>query len=567
MAKPTRIDRELIDHYIKRGLWSHKGIQDILADNAVRYPNHEALVDSENRLTWSALNKITSSVAVGLLNMGMKRDQAIVVQVPYPSVFLILLLACQKAGILCCLPPMTFRRNEMKHIIKTLEAVAVMTPFEYRNVHYYRTMKEISLELPGLRHFLISGHDIPDGAVSFERLIETPVNDEESYELLRNRTYNPFEVYLIVLSSGTTGMPKCIEQIGASSIVGGRGIVQRVKLTQKDVVGNIAPVSGGPGLQNWWAAFQAGAKTCTLNRFSPEEVLRLIEKERVTYLAAIPTQIIRIIKEADLRKFDLRSLRVIRTGAASFDMSLAKETEEKLNCKVVIAGGSQETYSFGQSAIDDPEEKRLGTLGKPFPGNEVKITGDDGVEVAQGEIGHLNVRGAATSSGYYKDLEATLKAWGTLGKEGWHSTGDLAKLDNEGYLHLTGRKKEIIIRGGQNIYPQEIEDYLLTHPKVTCAAVIKVPDPVMGEVACACVTTQGDEDFPFDEMISFLKEKGLAVYKLPEILEVMEKLPQLVNGQKVDKVALEKIILEKRPLRFERRNEEKMGSVRRKNDA
>jgi non-ribosomal peptide synthetase component E (peptide arylation enzyme) len=343
-------------------------------------------------------------------------------------------------------------------------------------------------------------------------------------------------------------MPKCIEQTGASSIAGGRGVVQRTKLTQRDIVGNIAPVSGGPGLQNWWAAFQIGAKVCTLTHFSPDGVLRLIEKEKITYLAAGPTQIIRIIKEADLGKFDLRSLRVIRTGASSFDVALAREAEEKFNCRVVIAGGSQETYSFGQSAIDDPQEKRLGTLGRPFPGNEIKITDDDGIEVAQGEIGHLHVRGAATSSGYYNDPEATLKAWGTLGMEGWYSTGDLAKLDKEGYLLLTGRKKEIIIRGGQNIYPQEIEDNLLTHPKITRAAVIKVPDPVMGERACACVTTQGDEDFRFDEMISFLKEKGLAVHKLPEMLEVIEDLPQLADGQKVDKSALEKIVLKKNQL-------------------
>jgi non-ribosomal peptide synthetase component E (peptide arylation enzyme) len=545
MAKPTRIDRELIDHYIKLGYWDHKGLQDILVGNAKQYPDHEALVDPEKRLTWSELNKITERVAAGLLSTGIKRDQSIVGQVPRPVISLILLLACQKAGILCCLPPMTFRKNEMMHIIKRLEAVAVVTPFEYRNVNYYGIMKEIPSELPGLKYFYLTGDYIPDGALSFQGLIENPIDDRIAQEVLRKKAYNPFEVFMVVLSSGTTGMPKLIEQTGASSIAGGRGIVQRAKLTQSEIVGDIAPVSGGPGLQNWWAAFQVGAKVCTLPRFSPEDALGLIEKEKITYLAAIPTQIIRMIKETDPGRFDLSSLRVIRTGASSFDEALAMETEEKFNCRVLIAGGSQETYSFGQSAIDDPPEKRLGTLGRPFPGNEVKITDDNGIEVAQGEIGRLLVRGAATSSGYYNDPTETLKAWGTFGKEGWYDTGDLAKLDKEGYLLLTGRRKEIIVRGGQNIYPQEIEDYLLTHPKVSGAVVIKVPDKVMGERACACVTTRGHEKFRFDEMISFLKYKGLAVYKLPEMLELMESFPHLVDGQKVDKVALEKMILEK----------------------
>jgi non-ribosomal peptide synthetase component E (peptide arylation enzyme) len=181
----------------------------------------------------------------------------------------------------------------------------------------------------------------------------------------------------------------------------------------------------------------------------------------------------------------LRSLRVVRTGAAAFDAALARETEEKMNCKVLIAGGAQETYSFGQAGVDDTLEKRLCTLGKPFPGNEVKIANGKGKELPQGKVGELFVRGATTSSGYFGDADATIEAWGELGKGGWYRTGDLAKLDEQGYLVLVGRKKEIIIRGGQNIYPKEIEDLLLSHPRITQAVVIGIPDPVMGERACA----------------------------------------------------------------------------------
>ena len=206
-----------------------------------------------------------------------------------------------------------------------------------------------------------------------------------------------------------------------------------------------------------------------------------------------------------MEQYDLRSLRIVRTGAAAFDASLAREAEKRLNCTVLIAGGSQETYSFAQTGVDDAPEKRVMTLGKPFPGNEVRICDDEGRDLPQSEVGHLKVRGASTSSGYFGDVEATLAAWGELGMGGWFKTGDLAKLDEDGYLVIVGRHKDIIIRGGQNIYPKEIEDLLLTHPKIMQAVVVGMPDPVLGERAWACVSLVEGETLAFEEMVDFLK--------------------------------------------------------------
>ena len=400
MAKPTRITQEMIDEYTARGYWDDRSIADILKKNAERYPGKEALVDSERRLTWAELDRMTDAVAVGLLERGMKRDQAIVAQLPLTGVSPILLLACHKAGIITCFAPLTFRYKEMKHLVETLGATAVLTPLALRDTNYYEIAREIADELSQLRLIFVLGETPPAGAVSFRELMETPF-DRVNRKLLDKQAFGPLEVSSIVLTSGTTGMPKCIEHTGASSKVGGWGVVERAKLTHEDVVGIIAPLSGGPGLQNWWAAFQVGAKICLLERFTPEGVLEFIKKERVTYLPAIPTQLIKIIKECDFDRCDLRSLRIVRTGAAAFDAAMARETEEKLKCKVLIAGGSQETYSFAQTGVEDSDEKRLTTLGKPFPGNEVKIVDDSGREVPAGEVGQLCVRGAATSSGYF----------------------------------------------------------------------------------------------------------------------------------------------------------------------
>ena len=545
MAKATRLTQEMIDAYIAQGFWDRQGIGDILRKNAERWPDQEAVVDSRRRYTWSGLNQAVNAAAVGLLKRGMQRDQSLVAQIPTSAATIILLLACHKAGILCCFPPMTFRHKELTHILQTLNTAAVVTPLLYRNTDYLGMAKEIAPDLPYLKHFIVIADEAHEGALPFTDLMETDMGPEDPEEYLGPFAFNPFEVSMVVLSSGTTGMPKCIEHTGSSCRVAGQGIVQRGKITQEDIVGNIAPLSGGPGLQNWWAAFQAGARTCILERFSPEGALEFIQKEGVTYLAAIPTQIIKMLKETDPGKYDLRSLRVVRTGAAAFDAALARETEERLNCTVLIAGGSQETYSFAQTGVEDSREKRLATLGKPFPGNEVRICDDRGQSLSQGEVGQLWVRGAATSSGYFQDIEATRSAWGQLGKEGWYQTGDLAKLDDEGYLVLVGRKKEIIIRGGQNIYPKEIEDLLLTHPKIMQAVVLGISDEIMGERACACVVLKANATFAFDEMIALLKGRGMAIHKLPERLEVMAEFPELVDGQKIDKISIKKKILEK----------------------
>jgi non-ribosomal peptide synthetase component E (peptide arylation enzyme) len=535
----------MIEQYIARGYWDGTSIAGILERNATSYPDDEAVIDSYRRYTWAQLNRAAGAVAQGLMDMGIKREQALVAQLPTCTATLILLLACQKAGILSCFPPMTFRHKELTHLIKRLDATAVVTPVIYRNTPYHDIVNEIARNLPTLKHSIVFGDEAPKGGISFADLIKTPVPQEEPEAYLREFAFTPFEVSVVLLSSGSTGMPKCIEHTGASCKVGGWGVVERGRLNRNDIFGIIAPLSGGPGLQNWWGALQLGAKVCLLEHFSPEGALRLIENERITYLAAIPTQVIKILKESDTSQYDLSSLRIVRTGAAAFDASLAKEAEKKLNCTVLIAGGSQETYSFAQTGVMDSQEKRIMTLGKSFPGNEVRICDDQGKEVPLGEVGHLFVRGASTSSGYFGDAEATLTAWGEFGMGGWYKTGDLAKLDEEGYLVIVGRHKDIIIRGGQNIYPKEIEDLLLTHPKIMQAVVVGMPDPVMGERAWACVTLLEGEKLNLEGMVHFLKQKGLAVHKLPERLEVLDQLPQLVDGQKINKIALKKMMTER----------------------
>jgi non-ribosomal peptide synthetase component E (peptide arylation enzyme) len=220
---------------------------------------------------------------------------------------------------------------------------------------------------------------------------------------------------------------------------------------------------------------------------------------------------------------------------------LIVEIEEKVGGRLTTGLGAVDFGGVTATQLDDPPEVRLFTVGKACGGTEIRVVDDAGEELPRGEIGEIWGRGPGCSSGYYKDPEATWQAWT---KDGWFRLGDLGKVDDQGNITVVGRKKDMIIRGGQNIYPVEIENLLFTHPKVLDVAVVGMPDPVMGEKACAYIVPRPGQDLSFDETVSFLKNKGIATYKLPERLEIIDRLP-MVGGQKVDKRRLVEDIQEK----------------------
>jgi len=255
----------------------------------------------------------------------------------------------------------------------------------------------------------------------------------------------------------------------------------------------------------------------------------------------VPALLAMMLKHPDMGKHSLKSLRYINSFGAFLDYALAVEVEEKFGCPIVQMYGSNDSGPLALTGPDESREVRLKTVGKPRGGGEVRLIDDNGKEVGKGEIGEIVVRGPILASGFYRNPEATWQVWT---KDGWFKTGDLGRIDVNGNLLIVGRKKEMIIRGGQNVYPIEIEGFLATHPKISAVAVVGMPDPIMGEKACAYVVPKAGEKFVFEEMVDYLKAKKVANYKIPERLEIVDALP-LVGGQKVDKKALQKDILAK----------------------
>jgi non-ribosomal peptide synthetase component E (peptide arylation enzyme) len=318
------------------------------------------------------------------------------------------------------------------------------------------------------------------------------------------------------------------------------------KINETDIVLNIiSPVGGISSAFTYnGSAALVGAKVILLDIWNPQETLSLIEKEKATILLAVPAQLAKIVMIPSLKEYNLRSLRCVCTSTAPLSPSLATEIESKLGVPVLNYYGQFDAGLIAGVSIDDPPETRRTTVGKPLRENIVILQDDNGNEVPSGEIGEVVYTGPTAGSGYYKDLEITLSVWEHLGIEGRCHSGDLAKYDEKGNLVLVGRKKEVIIRGGQNIFPAEMEGLLLTSPKIESVAIVPMPDPIMGEKCCAYVALKKNCDFTYEEMVSFLKDKKIARYKIPERLEIRQQLP-LKGHQKIAKEELRLDIIKK----------------------
>ena len=545
--KPVRHDPREIDRNLREGYWDRTILPDYWKENAEKRPHQEALVDSRGtRFTWAEAVRRIDRIALALLKeLKLKRDDRLMVQLPNMAEQVLVRVACEKAGILSIPELTTFRQAELREIGRQIGAVGIVIPKEYRRFDHYQMAKEIQADLPGLRHIIVAGEGAPPDCISLTKIMQRPYEQEYDPSELESRKLDAVEeVGFLVTTTGTTGMPKIIEhRIAAREIWTARAHIRNWALGPQDCVLAIAPIAGAAGgTPAYVTAPVAGSKIALVYSYREEETLKFMEKERATVIALVPTQLARLL-ELPLDRYDLSSLRMIKTAGGYLSPSLAKEAEERLGCPVLGTYGTQDTGSISGVSITASAEQRYTTVGRLHPGIEIKILDDGGREVEPGGVGTLWFKGPGNSIGYYRDFEKTMSE--AFDKDGFATPGDLVSVTDDGYLKIMGRKKEIIIRGGQNIYPREIEDYLIAHPKVTNAAVVPTPDPVMGERACAFVTLKQGVTFAFDEMSDYLRSKKIAMFKIPERLEVVESMPLVGESGKIDKKAMAKAIAEK----------------------
>ncbi len=532
----SRYTEELINDYIKRGFWDPELLITDLSDRCARdYPDEEAVIDSRTRLTWREVQQRIDRIAQGLWDLGYQKDDVLATQLPNCVEYFLLFFACERAGVIMATTQPTFRHAEMEPILRQTRAKGIVIIRRYRDFDYVSMVEELQTKLPELKHIIIVGDDVPDGSLSMTEIMNRKLENRQP-SLYSPPRFKPYEVTRIFNTSGTTGIPKCIERPVASRILAGKTVAKRMALEHKDIVAagwNLA--AGGSELLCNVSIPWVGAKLVNIERYTPEIACQLVEREKVTVLAVVPAELVRLVDYPDADKYDLSSLRLIFTGTQLLTPETGARAEERFKCPIFIIFGSGDVGPVSTTQVGDPPEVRLRTVGRPVDGNEVKIIDSDGNPLPPGEIGEVYVTGPNLVSGYYGNQEMTNKAW----RDGWFCTGDAGKLDGDGHLTLIGRKRDVIIRGGQNIYPSEVEGVLAEHPKVSDAAIVAMPDPVMGQKQCAYVVPAHGQTFSFEEMVSFLRSCKLALYKIPERLEIMTGLPLVAAGNKVDKSQLE----------------------------
>ena len=541
--KSIRYTRDMIDEYLSKGYWTTEILADFWDRNAREHPDKEALVDCKTRLTWSQAKEQIDRLALGLLELGIGRDEVLVCQLPNWVEAVTLRVACEKAGILFVPTMPSARHDEIKRIFDTTEAVGIAIPREFDGFDHFRFIEDLLPDLPTLRHIFVAGNNVPQGALSLEEMARQAIETKYPSDYLQKTAFSSSEVSSIGITSGVTGLPKFIEWSTAPLILGARTTAERYKMTGDDIVIALSPISwGSVVLVGFVAAPTVAAKTVLLEKFDPEESLKFIKEEKGTIAAGSPAQLTMMVRDPNFHKYETDSLRAFCWTGAPLPYHMAIEAEETMRCTIVGMYGGQDMGVPYLVSVDDPPEVRHLTVGKPVPGTETKLVDESGKEVPGGEVGEILIRGPVCLPGRYKDPEGTLNVWGAMGKEGWYPTNDLGKFDKAGNLTVVGRKEDVIFRGGQNIYPLEIENILLTHPKVLNVAIVGLADPKEGEKVCACIIPKSGQQFTFDDMISFLEKRELSPYKLPHRLKIFGSFPMSAGGQKVQKKDLVKDI-------------------------
>ncbi len=541
MAQSIRHDAKMFKEYREKGYWEATTVSDLWKSNAQACPDDEAIVDARIRLTWKEADRCIDRLALGFLDQGFKKDEMIVVQLPNSVELGLLRVACERAGLLCLPVLRTWRHSEMEYVLKRVEAKGVVIPWKSREFDHFEMIRDLRSGLPKLAHIFVVGDEVPDGAISIQSMVKLPLEEKYPADYLERTKCPPDEFSLVAQTSGSTGFPKFVESPICCRLYEGKVFAECFGITSRDVIGALTPATGGPNIPTYFSAPKVRAKVAMLEHFSPQEAFDLIEKEEITFAGVVPAQLAMMLRDPARGNYNLRSLRCFYCAGAALPPDLGKEVQEEFGCVIVQVYGAMDAGGMTIHSFSDPDEVRLSTIGKPVEGNEIKLVDDDGREGPDVKVGEIWAKGPTLVTGYFKDPETLASAWT---EDGWYKTGDLGKFDQDGNLLIVGRKKEMIIRGGQNIYPVEIENLLVAHPKIAQVAIVKMPDPVMGEKACAFVAPKAGEAIAFEEMVSFLKEKGLAAYKLPERMETIDALPLLASG-KVDKKLLEQDVAAK----------------------
>jgi non-ribosomal peptide synthetase component E (peptide arylation enzyme) len=543
MQQPALYGNDTFSKYYESGLWGSRLLVDFFDERALLTPDKVAIVEAHRSHTYVQVKAATQNLAAALLDLGVCKGDVVAVQSPNWTELPMLHLATDRIGAIFLPLSEGFREKELLHLLNKAQAKVLFCPAKSKGQNHIAFMQSLQKNIGLLRHIPMRGTMEGEGAgrlANFESMVASTAwrqtLGEEGLARMRSTSDAPSHV---MVSSGSTGMPRCSLFSDNNTLVKlVQQYVQASDVTSSDVAAALAPAGTGATGYNYpiLAMLLHGGTSVLLEHWSSSNVqaaLDLMENTACTMAVAVPAQLVMLVNAAEQSKRKLPTLRVITNSGAKLLPQVAEAAERLFSCKVQVIYGTSEAGATAMTSIHDSDEKRRNTVGRPLVGQQVKLIDDDGVEVPVGNTGEVCWRGANKSFGFLHDFESTHKVWDA---EGWMHSGDLGMFDPDGYLCIVGRKKDMIIRGGQNINPGAIEEALLKHPSIHEVAVVGFEDAVLGERIAACVVS-GDSAIHLDMLKAMVLAQGLAAWHQPEMLMVLDELPRNVGG-KIDKRAL-----------------------------
>ncbi len=522
----------------------------LLTRLAESLPNHEALVYADRNLRWTFAELETEArlIARGLLALGVQRGERVAVWATNVPEWVVLQFALAKIGAILVTVNTALRAHEIEYLLRQSECGTVITIRGFKDVDYVAALREIGAlgqrRLPDLQRTLfIARHaqdQCPEGLLPYDHLRTLAAQISEEDLDARERQISVDDVINMQYTSGTTGFPKGVQLSSRNILNNGYWMGQGLGYTAQDRLCLCVPLFHCFGcVIGVLGAYTHGACLCPLEFFDARKVLETVERERCTALYGVPTMFLAEMEDPEFSRFDLSSLRTGVMAGALCPEALMKRAISEMNLReiTIIYGLTEASPGITQTRRDDTLERRTQTVGTVLPEMEVKIIDPaTGQTLGTNQPGELCVRGYNVMHGYYKNSKATNAA---IDDDCWLHTGDQATLDEDGYVRITGRIKDIIIRGGENISPKEIEDWLRQHPAVSDVYVYAIASEFFGEEVAAAVRLKPDATITADELKAFCQGQ-LARFKIPKYLRFVSDFPMTASG-KIQKFKLREL--------------------------
>ncbi|EFA4030291.1 medium-chain fatty-acid--CoA ligase [Escherichia coli O108:H9] len=511
--------------YRQQGLWGDASLADYWQQTARAMPDKIAVVDNHGAsYTYSALDHAASCLANWMLAKGIESGDRIAFQLPGWCEFTVIYLACLKIGAVSVPLLPSWREAELVWVLNKCQAKMFFAPTLFKQTRPVDLILPLQNQLPQLQQIVGVDKLAPaTSSLSLSQIIA------DNTPLTTAITTHGDELAAVLFTSGTEGLPKGVMLTHNNILASERAYCARLNLTWQDVFMMPAPLGHATGfLHGVTAPFLIGARSVLLDIFTPDACLALLEQQRCTCMLGATPFVYDLLNLVEKQPADLSALRFFLCGGTTIPKKVARECQQR-GIKLLSVYGSTESSPHAVVNLDDPLSRFMHTDGYAAAGVEIKVVDDARKTLPPGCEGEEASRGPNVFMGYFDEPELTARA---LDEEGWYYSGDLCRMDEAGYIKITGRKKDIIVRGGENISSREVEDILLQHPKIHDACVVAMPDERLGERSCAYVVLKAPHhSLSLEEVVAFFSRKRVAKYKYPEHIVVIEKLPRTASGK------------------------------------